>query len=202
MTRESLITEIQSGFVPHWTFFWGHQAAVGGSITKSCLSQWWEGHPFEVEGVLYPTAEHFMMAGKARLFDDTETLEEILAAKGPAEAKKLGRNIRPFDEGIWLKQRGDIVVQGNLAKFGQHEPLRTFLLDTSGSILVEASPYDNVWGIGLDAADPDAPRPENWKGLNLLGFALMQVRQRLRQNASSPPKNDPEIEPPPSNADR
>lgn len=184
MTRESLIAEIQSGFVPDWTFFWGHTPAGEGSVAKACFSQWWEGHPFEVEGVRYATAEHFMMAEKARLFGDEPTRSDILAAKGPAEAKKLGRKVSDFDDRIWHRHRRDIVVRGNLAKFGQHETLRTFLLDTGGSILVEASPYDNVWGIGLDAADPDAGRPENWKGRNLLGFALMQVRQRLRQDAS------------------
>lgn len=73
MTRDSLITELQSGLVPKWAFFWGHTPSQDGSVTKSCFSQWWGGHPFEVEGVRYATAEHFMMAEKARLFGDSLT---------------------------------------------------------------------------------------------------------------------------------
>lgn len=184
MTRDSLLAAIQSGLVPKWAFFWGHTPAKDGSITKSCFSQWWDGHPFELEGIRYATAEHFMMAEKARLFGDSLTHSEILAAKSPAIAKKLGRKVANFDDQIWLQHRWDIVVRGNAAKFGQHESLKTFLLQTGDRILVEASPFDHIWGIGMAASHPDAEKPENWKGLNLLGFALMEVRQQLTQAAS------------------
>lgn len=183
MTRHSLITDIQSGFVPKWAFFWGHTPAKDGSITKSCFSQWWNGHPFELESIRYATTEHFMMAEKARLFGDEPTRSEILKAKSPAIAKKLGRKVANFDDQIWFHHRWDIVVRGNVAKFGQHEPLRTFLLQTGNRILVEASPFDCVWGIGMAASHIDAEKPENWKGLNLLGFALMEVRSRLQSAA-------------------
>lgn len=179
MTRDSLISDLQSGFVPKWAFFWGHTPSKDGSITKSCFSQWWEGHPFELEGVRYATAEHFMMAEKARLFGDQATREEIVEAKSPAIAKKLGRKVANFDDQIWLQHRWDIVVRGNAAKFSQHDPLRTFLTQTGDRILVEASPFDRIWGIGMASNHPDAEKPENWKGLNLLGFALMEVRNSL-----------------------
>jgi ribA/ribD-fused uncharacterized protein len=183
MTRESLITSIQSGFTPKWAFFWGHTPSKDGSITKSCFSQWWEGHPFEIDGITYTTAEHFMMAEKARVFRDPQTLAEVLAAPSPAIAKKLGRKVASFDDQIWLHHRWDIVVRGNTAKFGQHDALRTFLLQTGDRILVEASPYDHIWGIGLAPSHPDAENPSKWKGLNLLGFALMEVRQALNTNS-------------------
>lgn len=179
MTRESLITSMQTGFIPKWAFFWGHTPSKDGSITKSCFSQWWEGHPFELDGVRYATAEHFMMAEKARIFEDQAAREEIVEARTPAIAKKLGRQIANFDDQIWLQHRWDIVVRGNMAKFGQHDHLRAFLTQTGDRILVEASPFDRIWGIGMAASHPDAEKPENWKGLNLLGFALMEVRKQF-----------------------
>ena len=183
MTRESLITSIQSGFTPKWAFFWGHTPSEDGSITKSCVSQWWEGHPFELEGITYSTAEHYMMAEKARLFDDEQTLNEVLATKSPTIAKKLGRKVSNFDDQAWLQNRCNIVLRGNMAKFSQHPALKTFLLQTGTHVLVEASPFDTIWGIGMSASDPNAEKPENWKGLNLLGFALMEVRQALNTNS-------------------
>jgi len=159
-------------------FFWGHQPARGGSVTQSCFSQWWHA-PFVVEGKRYATAEHWMMAGKALMFKDTEMADRILAASSPAEAKKLGRGVQGFDAVTWDEQKFDLVAEGNFHKFSQHKPLRDFLLATGDRILVEASPVDPVWGIGLAADDDRAANPLLWKGENLLGFALMQVRDRL-----------------------
>ncbi|MES2597579.1 MAG: NADAR family protein [Verrucomicrobiota bacterium] len=184
ITCDELLSAMQKGFRPKWAFFWGHTPSQDGSITKSCFSQWWDGHPFAIDGITYTTAEHYMMAEKARLFRDKATLAEIIAAKSPAIAKKLGRQVTNFDENLWLRHRWDIVVRGNAAKFAQHAELKTFLLQTGDRILVEASPFDRIWGIGMSATHPDAERPQNWKGLNLLGFALMEVRQQLQ--GSSP----------------
>ena len=119
-----------------------------------------------------------MMAEKARLFDGSAT-DAILTASNPGEAKKLGRQIRNFDQAIWEAHRFEIVVRGNLAKFSQHGSLKQYLLGTGDRVLVEASPRDRIWGIGLSASDPAAPNPYDWKGLNLLGFALMAVREQL-----------------------
>ena len=93
---------------------------------------------------------------------------------------ELGRQVRGFTERRWAERRFDLVVSGNLAKFGQHPELRDFLLGTGHRVLVEASPADRIWGIGLSADHEHATSPEHWPGLNLLGFALMGVRHRLR----------------------
>lgn len=164
-----------------FVFFWGYQVRADDQLGPSCLCQWWPSE-FTLDGVAYPTAEHYMMAEKARLFGDQEILERILAAPEPSQAKALGRKIRGFQGGIWDERRLAIVVEGNLAKFSQHADLRAYLLSTAPRRLVEASPVDRVWGIGLAADDPRARDPEQWQGLNLLGEALMRVRDRLAGN--------------------
>jgi ribA/ribD-fused uncharacterized protein len=121
-----------------------------------------------------------MMAAKTLLFGDAETAARIQAAPHPGAAKKLGRQVRGFDERSWVQRRFDLVITGNLAKFGQHPQLRDFLLGTGNRILVEASPLDRIWGIGLAVDDERATSPQQWPGLNLLGFALMEVRHQLR----------------------
>src|SRR5574341_472647 len=160
-------------------FFWGHQPPRAGGIGPGCLSQWWP-VGFTVDGVTYPSAEHCMMAHKARLFGDEDTAAKIHAAPHPRAAKALGRRVRGFDEATWSAHRYGIVVQANTAKFAQHPPLRDYLLGTGDRILGEASPVDRVWGIGLAAGDRRAHQPTAWRGLNLLGFALMDVRAALR----------------------
>ena len=166
------------GDYPDFLFFWGHRPRRDGGIGPGCLSQWWPA-PFVVGGVTYPTAEHFMMAGKAWLFWDDEMASRIIQASSPGDAKALGRSIRGYDEELWAASRYGIVVEGNVAKFGQHPDLLAYLAATAGRVLVEASPTDRVWGIGLAADDSRAGRPSQWEGLNLLGFALMDVRERL-----------------------
>lgn len=160
-------------------FFWGHQPNKDGKITKTCFSQWWLSS-FKVEKVTYKTAEHWMMAKKAELFQDEEVLEKILQADSPAEAKKLGRDVRNYDDKLWLENRYEIVKQGNYHKFSQNKDLKTFLLNTKDRVLVEASPVDSIWGIGMASDHKDALNPEKWQGLNLLGFALMEVRDELK----------------------
>ena len=160
-------------------FFWGHQKSKSCAVTAACFSQWW-GSPFTIEGVRYATTEHWMMAQKALLFANADIYQQIIAAKSPAEAKALGRQVRNFDEAVWNARRLAIVVRGNLEKFRQHPDLQDFLLNTKDRILVEASPVDSIWGIGLAADDARAENPRQWNGLNLLGFALMEVRDALR----------------------
>lgn len=109
-------------------------------------------------------------------------IEKILAAKSPAEAKKLGRKVRNFDPKIWGENCFDIVCEGNYHKFSQHEDLKEFLLNTKDRVLVEASPVDNIWGIGMAQDHDHAENPRLWKGSNLLGFALMEVRNRLKKD--------------------
>ena len=121
------------------------------------------------------------MAEKARLMRDEETREKILASTDPEEIKALGRQVRNFDEYRWQKHRMEIVVTGNLHKFIDNEDLKNFLLSTGDKILVEASPYDTVWGIGMKEDNMDCLNPRLWKGENLLGFALMDVRNKLKK---------------------
>ena len=186
MTAISAVRDVQAlraciaqGAEPRFLFFWGHQVPKDGRIDKGCFSQWYEAS-FIVGGERYRTAEHFMMAEKARLFGGELIRRRILDARTPGEAKKLGREIGGFDEAIWLRERFQVVVAANLAKFGQNAALRDFLVQTGDRVLVEASPVDSIWGIGLAADHLDAGRADQWPGLNLLGFALMEARARLR----------------------
>jgi ribA/ribD-fused uncharacterized protein len=178
MTRDELIAEIAKGRAPKFLFFWGHTPKREGAIDASCLSQWFP-RAFEIDGVRYATAEHFMMASKAKLFSDDKAHADILRAKSPAEAKAAGRAVRNYDDAKWDRARFDAVVRGNVAKFGQHEDLRAFLLTTGHRVLVEASPRDTIWGIGMGASNPAAKNPSKWRGKNLLGFALMKARAEL-----------------------
>ncbi|MFG1913280.1 NADAR family protein [Micromonospora sp. NPDC048898] len=164
-------------------FFWGHQPERDGRVGAGCLSQWWPA-AFTADGLGFATAEHYMMWRKAMLFGDRAMAEEILAAPHPHAAKTLGGRVAGFDQQTWSEHRCAIVVAGNLAKFDQHPALRAFLLDTGQRVLVEASPVDRIWGIGLNRDDPAAADPGSWRGLNLLGFALMQVREVLRERPS------------------
>lgn len=182
-SREQLVEIITAGGEPKWLMFWGHQPQADGSVGKGCLSQWWP-CSFTVDGVEYASAEHWMMAAKARLFGDQDGLAQVLAARTPAEAKNAGRLVRGFDEQAWAAHRFEFVVAGNVAKFGQDPVLRDFLLGTANRVLVEASPRDRIWGIGLGAANERATDPEQWRGLNLLGFALMEARDQLMRQTT------------------
>lgn len=159
-------------------FFWGHQPARDGSIIKTCMSQWWPAD-FSEDGHVYKTAEHYMMAGKALLFGDEQTFERILQKTSPKDVKDLGRQVQHFDPQVWDNHKFQIVHQGNLLKFTQNEQLKQFLIQTKNKVLVEASPVDPVWGIGLAEDHADALNPAAWRGENLLGFALMEVRDAL-----------------------
>ena len=170
-----------------YVFFWRDTPRVPGTLDSACFSQWYPS-PFDLDGCHYPTAEHYMMSEKARLFGDDEVRARVLAAPHPGAAKKAGRDVRGFVESTWNEKRFDIVVRGNIAKFEQHPDLRDYLTHTGERILVEASPRDLIWGIGLAADDPRVEEPAAWPGLNLLGFALMAVRDQLR---SKPPSAAP-----------
>lgn len=177
-TLDELKAKIAAGNTFKYVYFWGHTPKQAGVVDKSCFSQWFDA-PFSLDGIDYATAEHYMMAEKARLFGDEASRLRIVHSRTPAEAKTLGRKIRNFDEAVWLAQRFEIVVRGNVAKFTQHPALAAYLLGTGQRVIVEASPYDAIWGIGVTAHDAAANDPTQWRGLNLLGFALMAVRATL-----------------------
>ena len=182
-SKDDLVRFIDGGGRPKYLFFWGHQPEADGSIGKGCLSQWWPAS-FTVDGVTYPSAEHYMMRAKALLFGDAEAAARIPLAPHPREAKMMGRQVRGFDEEHWAGHRVEFVVAANVAKFGQDPALRDYLLTTGSRVLVEASPRDRIWGIGMGAGNELASSPGHWRGLNLLGFALMEARQRLSQEVA------------------
>lgn len=172
----NLEKQVRSGARPKYAFFWKPNEKNG------YLSQWYPS-PFTRNGLYFPTAEHWMMYTKACLFQDMSVASQILATRNPAQIKKLGKAVRGFRDDVWESKRFDIVVTGNMEKFTQNEDLRNLLLGTGTKVLVEASPYDKVWGIGMDETHDHSGNPLLWNGLNLLGFALMKVRDEL-QNAT------------------
>ena len=121
-----------------------------------------------------------MMAAKARLFGDGETLAKILAQEDPSKVKALGREVKGFVDAQWASARFDAVTAGSIAKFSSSPELRAYLLSTGESVLVEAAPRDRIWGIGLGRENPLVREPSRWRGQNLLGFALMRARAALR----------------------
>ena len=140
----------------------------------------WTPSPFTVDGEHYMCAEQFMMAEKARLFADEATRRKILGSSSPREHKALGRQVQNFVSETWDRECLAIVVRGNLAKFSQNPEMLAALLATGDKLLVEASPLDKIWGVGLRADDPRIHDKAQWRGTNLLGEALMQVRAALR----------------------
>lgn len=153
-----------------YTFFWR---------AESPFSQWHRSI-FTVDGVRYTHAEQYMMHAKALLFGDTEIAEQIMASASPREHQALGRKVRGFDHAVWERERENIVRTASRAKFTQNSGLKKKLLATGDTELVEASPVDRIWGVGLGADDPRITERANWRGLNLLGKILTQVRDELR----------------------
>ncbi len=140
----------------------------------------WHMADMTIDGKTFNCCEQYMMYRKALLFGDMEIAKEIMETRYPKDQKALGRKIQGFDKAIWDKNSLAIVYRGNLAKFSQNEGLKKELLATGDRILVEASPVDNIWGIGLDEKAKGVEDPANWKGLNLLGQAITLVKNELR----------------------
>ncbi|KAG8816202.1 hypothetical protein FRC18_001126 [Serendipita sp. 400] len=174
-----------------YVFFWKPEQEHGWA------SQWYESPFFEEahpnskhfhqnDGIIiFPTAEHYMMYHKAVLFRDYPIADEILetGARDTARVKQLGKQVHGFDEQIWNEKRWEIVKKGNLLKFDQHEELKRKLLETGrDTALVEASPFDRIWGIGKtkERALQSLNSTNEW-GLNLLGRILEEVRTELRE---------------------
>jgi ribA/ribD-fused uncharacterized protein len=179
MNYDELLRGLEAGESFEYLLFYGHHQKKPGKVDLSCFSQWFHAS-FVVDGVHYLTAEHYMMAQKAKLFEDHEAYEAILRSADPREAKQLGRSVQNFVPEIWDEHCSEIVIEGNFHKFSQNPDLLTFILSTSPKILVEASPSDRIWGIGLAKTEPNASNPTKWRGKNLLGFALVEARRRLQ----------------------
>lgn len=160
-----------------YIFFWKPNP---NTVDKSCLGQW-QPSEFNMGIGKYLCAEHYMMAEKARLFDDEDIEKLIMQATDPGEMKTLGKKVKSFDPTIWDRVKHSIILMGNYYKFTQNKAMRDFLLATGDKILVEASPMDIIWGIGFGEDNSKAHNPYMWRGQNLLGFALMEVRDELRR---------------------
>lgn len=159
-------------------FFWGHTAKKSSVVDRACLSQWWPAK-FELQGQEFSSAEQWMMYQKAILFGNVGIANQILENHDPRVSKALGRQVSNFSPELWDKKKCQIVYEGNLAKFNQNPRLSNFLKSTDNSILVEASPNDKLWGIGMSRECAELCSPIKWEGANLLGFILMEVRDDL-----------------------
>jgi len=147
-------------------FFWKHQ-----------FGQWTLRNMIDTDGIVYNCCEQYMMAQKARLFEDEKSFEKIMQETRPNKQQELGRLVNNYNQETWDINKEEIVYRGNLLKFFQHNDLRSRLIETIPKILVEASPCDTVWGVGLAANNPLILDEKNWRGQNLLGKVLMRVRR-------------------------
>lgn len=171
-------------FGSKYIFFYGHHPRYG---EKHYLSNWCPS-PFiseeelelEDEPHVYENNEQYMMAEKARLFQDDVALAKILGKGDPAFCKKWGRQVRGFDAEVWSSKCKEIVSKGLYYKFSQNREMRDYLISTGDKILVETNPYDKIWGIGMTAEQAKRTLPSQWLGTNYLGECLMKVREMLR----------------------
>ena len=154
-----------------FTYFW-----------QGPLSQWHKASMLDVLEIEYNCCEQFMMATKAAIMKDMDTRHLIMATSDPRKQKALGRAVKNYDDKLWDKHKLGVVYLGNYYKFTQNEDLRTLLLNTGSTLLVEASPFDNIWGIGLEEAVAKTTDPSQWPGKNYLGKVLTLVREDIRNN--------------------
>ena len=143
------------------------------------LSNWYPA-AFTKDDITFSTMEQYMMYRKAVCFGDVKVAEQILATEDVAEIKALGRLVSGYDESLWNGVRQIVVYEGLLAKFSQNPELKAQLKDTGKAVLAECAVKDRIWGIGLSMHDSDRLDRAKWQGQNLLGYALMMVRERLQ----------------------
>jgi ribA/ribD-fused uncharacterized protein len=167
-------------------YFYGHTPNNNDKYKRYVFSQFYPCDFTDENNVRYWCCEQYMMSKKALLFAsgnhkdyNVNIYNQILECKSAAEIKRYGRKVSGFDEKTWQENRVNIVTNGNYLKFTQNTELSNILIATGNMILAEASPYDNIWGIGLDRNTAEKGTQKDWKGLNLLGTALMYVRDQL-----------------------
>lgn len=174
--------ELKIKALEQYEFFWK---------SRSPFSQWYLSD-FTIDGIAFNSAEQYMMHSKAMLFEDEDIAYDVLRESDPREQKRFGRLVRNFNLQLWEASCSAIVERGNKAKFSQDENLKRILLDTYPKTLVEASPYDVIWGIGLEEDDPMAWDCKTWRGQNLLGKALTKVRDELKKEEEKNGENQSE----------
>lgn len=152
-----------------FTLFWGGE-----------FSQWYPSD-FTIDKVSYNCAEQYMMHKKALFFGDFDNAINIMNTTNPQTQKAFGRQVRNFDADKWSNVAYDFVLKGNIEKFAQNPRLLEYLLSTEGTEIVEASPYDTIWGIGLGETDERAFDKSQWRGQNLLGKVLMETREFFKE---------------------
>jgi ribA/ribD-fused uncharacterized protein len=150
-------------------FFWG------GTYSQWCPS------PFTIDGVEYNCTEQYMMAKKALLFKDNDAFLKIMSTRHPNEQKAHGRKVKGFDKDKWEAICHDVVYEANLAKFTQNPEMKAELIASGDREIVEASPEDKIWGIGMHETHPDILDKSKWKGTNWLGIAIMKVRKTINE---------------------
>ena len=148
------------------------------------LSNWYLSD-FVINGIKYTSMEQYMMYQKAVVFGDHKIAEQIMSISDVARIKALGRNVSKYKDSIWNGMRQILIYKGLVEKFRQNDELREALLGTGDSILAECAVQDKIWGIGLSMTDPNRGTIDQWKGQNLLGYALMLVRDELRGNCEN-----------------
>ncbi|ORY35561.1 hypothetical protein BCR39DRAFT_510789 [Naematelia encephala] len=170
-----------TSFYPY-ILFYDHIPSPSNPRSLACFSHWYPSPYLDPNypGVTFRTAEHYMMYGKALLFDPSAA-RAIADAPEPADAKRLGREIKGFDKEVWNKHADAIVERGNYLKFAQDDQLKQWLINTEGKILVEASETDRIWGIGY-GVDTARGHEDDW-GQNRMGLALTRARDRIIKEA-------------------
>ncbi|PWJ69908.1 hypothetical protein B0O40_2283 [Ruminococcaceae bacterium R-25] len=146
------------------------------------LSNWYLSD-FTVDGIKFSSMEQYMMYQKAVVFKDKDIASQILKTNDVARIKDFGRQVSNYNDSVWNGMRQIVIYKGLLEKFRQNEKLKKALLDTGDDILAECAVSDKIWGIGLSMKDSNKNDIKRWKGQNLLGFALMLVRNELRESA-------------------
>jgi ribA/ribD-fused uncharacterized protein len=137
-------------------------------------------YPIIIDNRRFLCNEQYIMFSKALLFGDIETAQLIMESSNPVQMKKLGRQVKNFDEKMWLNGNITRIADNcNVAKFTQYTKLKKLLLATGNATIAEASPYDKIWGIGVDT-EVGKDRTK-WQGTNILGESLMRVRDILKE---------------------
>lgn len=183
--NKSELAGLSSKKIPYKTIaFWTsiERPGVGPFVLSNFYKSPFKANIDEKNDYTFSCVEQYMMFEKARLFQDAERMKQILALRNvhPKQYKQLGRKVKPFDPDVWNVVSLKVVKKALMMKFEQNPRLKAYLLQTGNAVLVEDSPFDQIWGAGIKKSDSRYAYPEQWPGENRLGFLLMEVRDELR----------------------